>query len=68
MVAEGVEEAETLLMLRALGCDYAQGYLISRPLAAEAVPGYVREANQILGEADSTLIQVRALEKLSNRS
>jgi EAL domain-containing protein (putative c-di-GMP-specific phosphodiesterase class I) len=68
VVAEGVEEAETLLMLRNLGCDFAQGYLISKPLAPEAVPGYVREANQILGEADSTLIQVRALEKLSNRS
>jgi predicted signal transduction protein with EAL and GGDEF domain len=55
-------------MLRALGCDYAQGYLISRPLAAEAVREYVREANEILGEADSTLIQARALKILSNRS
>ena len=68
VVAEGVEEADTLLMLRALGCDYAQGYLISRPLAAEAVRAYVREANEILGEADSTLIQARALKILSNRS
>jgi diguanylate cyclase (GGDEF)-like protein len=68
VVAEGVEEADTLLMLRALGCDYAQGYLISRPLAAEAVGAYVREANEILGEADSTLIQARALKILSNRS
>ena len=68
VVAEGVEEADTLLMLRALGCDYAQGYLISRPLAADAVRGYVREANEILGEADSTLIQARALKILSNRS
>ena len=64
----GVEEADTLLMLRALGCDYAQGYLISRPLAADAVRDYVREANEILGEADSTLIQARALKILSNRS
>ena len=68
VVAEGVEEADTLLMLRALGCDYAQGYLISRPLAADAVREYVREANEILGEADSTLIQARALKILSNRS
>ena len=67
VVAEGVEEAETLLMLRELGCDYAQGYLISKPLAADAVTGYVREANQVLQDADSTLVQVRALERLSNR-
>jgi diguanylate cyclase (GGDEF)-like protein len=68
VVAEGVEEADTLLMLRGLGCDYAQGYLISKPLVADAVFGYVREVNQILGEADSTLIQARALKNLSSRS
>ncbi len=67
VVAEGVEVAETLLMLRELGCDYAQGYLISKPLAADAVTAYVREANQVLESADSTLIQIRALESLSNR-
>ncbi len=68
VVAEGVEESETLMMLRGLGCDFAQGYLISRPLAADAVPGYVREANEILGDPDPTLMQVRALQKLSGRS
>jgi len=67
VVAEGVEEAETLLLLRGIGCDYAQGYLISRPLPGEAIAAFVREANQVLEDADSTLIQVRALEKLSNR-
>jgi EAL domain-containing protein (putative c-di-GMP-specific phosphodiesterase class I) len=30
--AEGVENADQLNVLRALGCDLAQGYLISRPL------------------------------------
>jgi diguanylate cyclase (GGDEF)-like protein len=67
VVAEGVEVAETLLMLRKLGCDFAQGYLISKPLAADQVAGYVREANQVLEDSDSTLIQVRALESLSTR-
>lgn len=33
--AEGVEDVETLDLLRALGCDYAQGYHIARPLFAE---------------------------------
>ena len=67
VVAEGVEVAETLLMLRKLGCDYAQGYVISKPLAAADVVVYVREANKALEDSDSTLIQVRALEHLSNR-
>ncbi|MPQ96680.1 EAL domain-containing protein [Modestobacter sp. I12A-02628] len=35
VVAEGVEEVEQLDRLRADACDHAQGYLLSRPLAAE---------------------------------
>lgn len=31
VVAEGVEEPECLAYLRSIGCDLAQGYLISRP-------------------------------------
>ena len=38
VVAEGVERLEELAILRELGCEYAQGYLLSRPLPlAEAV-------------------------------
>jgi predicted signal transduction protein with EAL and GGDEF domain len=32
VVAEGVEDAPTLAMLRSIGCDYAQGYFFSPPL------------------------------------
>jgi EAL domain-containing protein (putative c-di-GMP-specific phosphodiesterase class I) len=32
VVAEGVETARTLEMLAEAGCDYAQGYLIARPM------------------------------------
>ena len=35
-VAEGVENAELAAALRALGCDYAQGYHLGRPVDAEA--------------------------------
>jgi diguanylate cyclase (GGDEF)-like protein len=36
VVAEGVENAEQLAVLRALGCNEVQGYLIARPMPAEA--------------------------------
>jgi diguanylate cyclase (GGDEF)-like protein len=35
VVAEGIEDRETLDLLSAIGCDLAQGYFISRPKAAE---------------------------------
>jgi diguanylate cyclase (GGDEF)-like protein len=35
VVAEGVEDLETLDILGQLGCDLAQGYFISRPMPAE---------------------------------
>ena len=34
VVAEGIEDAECLAFLRTIGCDMAQGYLISKPLPA----------------------------------
>ncbi len=32
IVAEGVEDAETLAALKALGCDYIQGYVCAKPM------------------------------------
>ena len=32
VVAEGVEEGWQLERLRGLGCDFAQGFLLSRPV------------------------------------
>lgn len=40
VVAEGVENEETLNILAGFSCDYAQGYLISRPLDEEAFEGW----------------------------
>ncbi|MES2739797.1 MAG: EAL domain-containing protein [Pseudomonadota bacterium] len=37
VVAEGVETAEQLALLRRLGCNEVQGYLIARPAGAEAM-------------------------------
>ncbi len=38
VVAEGVETVEEWQLLAGLGCDYAQGYLISPPVAGEDLP------------------------------
>jgi diguanylate cyclase (GGDEF)-like protein len=35
VTAEGVEDAKTLTMLREMGCDQAQGYLLGRPVPAD---------------------------------
>lgn len=37
VVAEGVEDLRTLNLLRSIGADYAQGFLIARPMPAEQV-------------------------------
>jgi diguanylate cyclase (GGDEF)-like protein len=38
VVAEGAEDDAALAILRALGCDLAQGFGIARPMPADAVP------------------------------
>lgn len=42
MLAEGVETAEVLDLLKHHGCDAAQGYYISRPLEAQALPEFMQ--------------------------
>lgn len=44
VVAEGVENAQALDMLREWGCDTAQGYFISRPQPAEDVTAWLTGA------------------------
>jgi diguanylate cyclase (GGDEF)-like protein len=43
VVAEGVESEDAWRHLEALGCDFAQGYYLSRPLPAEAATRLIRE-------------------------
>lgn len=38
VTAEGVETAEQLAQLRALGCEQGQGYYFARPVAADRLP------------------------------
>ncbi|MBY6362518.1 putative bifunctional diguanylate cyclase/phosphodiesterase [Rhodococcoides corynebacterioides] len=42
LVAEGVENAESLEMLRQWGCDAVQGYFVSKPVPADEVVSVVR--------------------------
>jgi diguanylate cyclase (GGDEF)-like protein/PAS domain S-box-containing protein len=44
VVAEGVENVETYERLRELGCDFAQGYFISRAMPAAALAEWVASA------------------------
>jgi diguanylate cyclase (GGDEF)-like protein len=43
IVAEGAETEEHFEQLRLLGCDYIQGYLISRPIGHEALTHFLNE-------------------------
>ncbi len=45
VVAEGIEDREHLVELRALGCDLAQGYHFARPLPAEAITALLAPAD-----------------------
>ena len=44
VTAEGVEQPESLQLLGAMACDYAQGYLIGRPVPAADMEALVPPA------------------------
>ena len=50
-VAEGVEEDDALKALIEMGCDMAQGFYISRPIAAEQMPGFIASFEDAWGRA-----------------
>ncbi len=43
VVAEGVENAESLALLSRMGCHYAEGYHLARPMPPEDIPPWVSE-------------------------
>jgi len=46
VVAEGIETQSQNRQLKALGCDYGQGYLFSRPIDSASVPALLAQALQ----------------------
>jgi EAL domain-containing protein (putative c-di-GMP-specific phosphodiesterase class I) len=51
VVAEGIETREQYRLLRQMGCRYGQGYLMARPMTAEAATRLLRLPGRILPEA-----------------
>lgn len=47
VIAEGIEEPEQLDLLRALGCDMGQGYLLARPAPADALQTLLASGGQL---------------------
>ena len=45
VVAEGVEDAETMQALAQAGCDTAQGYYLARPMSAQAMTDWLAPAS-----------------------
>jgi EAL domain-containing protein (putative c-di-GMP-specific phosphodiesterase class I) len=50
VVAEGIETFEQYRLLRQLGCRYGQGYLMARPMTAEAVTQLLCLPGRVLPE------------------
>ena len=57
VVAEGVEDSDIWDSLVELGCDVAQGYYMSRPLAAPEMTQWLRKSEWGLGKSTPKVIQ-----------
>ncbi len=55
LVAEGVEDAEKLDLLKAAGCSRAQGYWISKPIEGDQIPSWLEDWNLERGQPEKRL-------------
>lgn len=54
VTAEGVDDPVALAFLAEIGCDHAQGFLVAKPLEAEALEGFLAAGNWPGRELGST--------------
>ena len=57
VVAEGIEDERSLARLRAMGCDEAQGYFMSRPLPEDKLLEWLRESPYGLARGTLSLVK-----------
>ncbi len=50
VIAEGIEQPRQLSALREMGCDYGQGFLVARPMAAPALEALIRTSGEAADE------------------
>lgn len=55
VTAEGIEDIETLDMLRSMGCETAQGFYIARPIPADEFEIFIKNSDWCLSEYDYIL-------------
>ena len=56
VVAEGIENEDQLALIRTLGCEFGQGYLLSRPVNREAASLIWRRASR---HAKGAVLRIR---------
>jgi EAL domain-containing protein (putative c-di-GMP-specific phosphodiesterase class I) len=59
-VAEGVETAEQAALLRDQGCDFAQGYLYSKPVSARQCRSLLRELERVRPLTETVMVRAIA--------
>ena len=47
VLAEGIEDRQTAMMLKEYGCDEAQGYYFSRPISAAEIPAWLAKGSAV---------------------
>ena len=60
-VAEGVETPEHLEMVRAAGCDLAQGWLLGHPMSGDDLPGWMRRVEAAGGDLCAQALSAHAV-------
>jgi diguanylate cyclase (GGDEF)-like protein len=50
VIAEGIEQPRQLSALREMGCEYGQGFLVARPMAAPGIEALMRTSGEAADE------------------